>query len=203
MKTQQLIRLDKMFYEPIYLLSKKQEFNKYIFEVCGSTKNIYKVQIYTTSNMIYCNCPDARSYAKNSGVICKHSCFVLIKVLKLINQDDYFKVYILNFEQLEHINHKFNSLEFSENDFIKMDYIDKYKNLKDKITVNPETESICPICYDELEELENKQLNNQCKCCSKIFHNNCLNKWLGFGNTTCPYCRNIIKSNHSNYKSLE
>jgi hypothetical protein len=202
MKTQQLIRLDKMFYEPIYLLSKKQEFNKYMFEVCGSTKNVYKVQIYTTSNMIYCNCPDARSYAKNSGVICKHSCFVLIKVLKLINQDDYFKIYILNFEQLEHINNKFNSLEFSENDFIKMDYIDKYKNLTDfKITVNPETESICPICYDELEELENKQLNNQCECCSKIFHNTCLNKWLSLGNTTCPYCRHLIKSN--NYKSLE
>jgi hypothetical protein len=204
MKTQQLIRVDKMFNEPIYLLSKKKEFNKYIFEVCGSTTNIYKVQIYTTSNMIYCNCPDARSYAKNSGVLCKHCCFILIKVLNIPRQVDYFKIYILNVEQIEHVKNRFNSLEFADNDFIKMDYIDKYKNLKDyKITVNSETESICPICYDELEELENKQLNNQCKCCSKIFHNNCLNKWLCLGNTTCPYCRNLIKSNNNNYKSLE
>jgi hypothetical protein len=204
MKTQQLIRVDKMFCESIYLLSKQKEFNKYIFEVCGSTKNIYKVQIYTTSNMIYCNCPDARSYAKNSGVICKHSCFVLIKVLKMPNQVDYFKIYILNTEQLEHIKNMFNSLEFTENEFIKMEYIDKYKNLKDyKITVNIDTESKCPICYDELEDLENKQINNQCKCCSKIFHNNCLNKWLSLGNSTCPYCRNLIKSNNNNYKSLE
>ena len=44
MKTQQLIRLDKMFYEPIYLLTKKQDGHKYMFEVCGSTKNVYKVQ---------------------------------------------------------------------------------------------------------------------------------------------------------------
>ena len=84
-----------------------------------------------------------------------------------------------------------------------MDYIDKYKNLKDsKIIVKSDTETLCSICYDDFEELENKTLNNQCKCCSKIFHNTCLNKWLGFGNTTCPYCRTTIKSNN-NYKSLE
>ena len=204
MKTQQLIRLDKMFYEQLYLLTKKQDDNKYMFEVCGSTKNVYKVQIYNTCKMIYCNCPDARSYAKKSGVICKHSCFILMKVLKIPKQVDYFKVYILNTEQMEHINDMFNLLEFAENEFIKMDYIDKYNNLKDsKITLKSNTETLCSICYDELEELENTKLNNQCNCCSKIFHNNCLNKWLGFGNTTCPYCRTTIKSNNNNYKSLE
>jgi len=204
MKTQQLTRVDKIFCEPLYLLSKKKESNKYMFDVCGSTKNVYKIQIYTTSNMIYCNCPDARSYAKNSGVICKHSCFILMKVLKIPKQVDYFKVYILNTEQMEHINDMFNLLEFAENEFIKMDYIDKYNNLKDsKITLKSDTETLCSICYDELEELENTKLNNQCNCCSKIFHNNCLNKWLGFGNTTCPYCRTTIKSNNNNYKSLE
>jgi len=204
MKTQQLTRVDKIFCEPLYLLSKKKVSNKYMFDVCGSTKNVYKIQIYTTSNMIYCNCPDARSYAKNSGVICKHSCFILMKVLKIPKQVDYFKVYILNTEQMEHINDMFNLLEFAENEFIKMDYIDKYNNLKDsKITLKSNTETLCSICYDELEELENTKLNNQCNCCSKIFHNNCLNKWLGFGNTTCPYCRTTIKSNNNNYKSLE
>ena len=204
MKTQQLIRLDKMFYEPIYLLTKKQDGHKYMFEVCGSTKNVYKVQIYNTSKMIYCNCPDARSYAKNSGVICKHSCFILVKVLKLINQEDYFNIYLFNEEQLEYIKNKFNSLEFVENEFIKMDYIDKYKNLKDtNITVTPNIELICPICYDELDEIENKKKNNQCKCCSKIFHNSCLDKWITLGNNTCPYCRMTIKSNNNNYKSLE
>jgi hypothetical protein len=204
MNIQQLIRLDKMSYEPIYLLTKKQDVNKYMFEVCGSTKNVYKVQIYTTSKMIYCNCPDSRSYAKHSGVICKHSCFILVKVLKLINQDKYFESYFFNDEQLEYIKNKVNSLEFAENEFIKMDYIDKYINLKDsKIIVSVNTELICPICYDELEELENKTINNQCNCCSKIFHNTCLNKWLTLGNTTCPYCRNLIKNNTNNYKSLE
>ena len=127
-----------------------------------------------------------------------------MKVLKIPKQVDYFKVYILNTEQMEHINDMFNLLEFAENEFIKMDYIDKYNNLKDsKITLKSDTETLCSICYDELEELENTKLNNQCNCCSKIFHNNCLNKWLGFGNTTCPYCRTTIKSNNNNYKSLE
>jgi hypothetical protein len=201
---QQLIRIDKMRHDPLYLLTKKQDENKYIFEVCGSTKNVYKIQIYTTSKMIYCNCPDSRSYSKQSGVICKHSCFILIKVLKLINQDDYFESYFLNDVHLEYIKNKFNSLEFTENEYIKMDYVDKYINLKDsKIILNSNIELICPICYDELDEIDNETKNNQCNCCSKIFHNTCLNKWLTLGNNTCPYCRNIIKSNNNNYKSLE
>lgn len=204
MKVQQLVRIDKIYNEPIYLLTKKKEFNKYIFEICGSTKNIYKVQIYTTCKMIYCNCPDAKSYSKTYGVLCKHCCFILLKVLKLNDSESFFNTLFLNEIQLIHIESIFNILEFKETDYIKMDYISKFNNLKDhNIIVKLDQELMCIICYDDLEDIENKNINNQCKCCLKIFHNKCLNKWLNLGNDTCPHCRYTIKSNNNIYKSLD
>jgi len=202
MKFQQSLRIDKIYDQSIYLLKKSQEDNKFVFEVCGTTKNIYKVQIYKYSKMIYCNCPDAKSYAKQNGVVCKHSCFILLKVLKLINSDDFFKMLLFDDKQLDFIKNEFNKLELIENEYIKMDYVNKFNELpEDKIIIKTDMESFCLICYDELDDIENKKFNNQCKYCFKIFHNKCINKWLNLGNNNCPHCRNLMKSN--NYKYLE
>ena len=202
MKFQQLLRIDKIYDQQIYLLKKNKEDNKFVFEVCGTTKNIYKVQIYKYSKMIFCNCPDAKSYAKQNGVVCKHSCFILLKVLKLINSDDFFNMLLFDDKQLEFIKNEFNKLEFIETEYIKMDYVNKFNELpEDKIIIKKDMESFCLICYDELDDIENKKFNNQCKYCLKIFHNKCINKWLSLGNNNCPHCRNIMKSN--NYKYLE
>ena len=202
MKFQQSLRIDKIYDQPIYLLKKSNEHNKFIFEVCGTTKNIYKIQIYKFSKMIYCNCPDSKSYAKQNGVVCKHCCFILLKVLKLINSDDFFGMLLFDDEQIDYIEKEFNKLEFVENEYIKLDYVKQFNNLsEDKIIVKDDTDLFCPICYDDLVSLENKGLNNQCKYCLKIFHNNCINKWISLGNENCPHCRNIMKSNK--YKNLE
>jgi hypothetical protein len=202
MRVHQLLRIDKIYDQPIYLLTKSHEDNKFVFEVCGTTKNIYKVQIYKKSKMIYCNCPDSKSYAKQNGVVCKHCCFILLKVLNLINSDDFFNMLLFDEKQLEYIKNEFNKLEFIENEYIKMDYVDKFNKLHDdKILIKDDMELFCLICYDELETIENKNINNQCKYCLKIFHNSCINKWLNMGNDNCPHCRNIMKSN--NYKYLE
>lgn len=202
MKIQQLIRIDKIHNDPIYLLTKNNESNKYVFEICGSTKNVYKVQLYKKSKMIYCNCPDSKSYAKNYGVVCKHICFILLKVFKLIESETFFNLLFFNDTQMKYINDEFNKLIFTENDFIKMEYIDKFNKLEDNsICIQDNQELMCIICYDDLDDIKNISLNNQCKKCYKIFHNKCLNKWLALGNYTCPHCRTFIKSNY--YKSLE
>jgi hypothetical protein len=206
MKYQQLIRIDKIYNESLYLLNIEIYDNKYEFKICGSTKNIYKINIYKYSKTIFCNCPDGKSYAKKNGVICKHCCFVIMKVLKVPNIEEFFNILLFNDVQMEYINAKINSLEYVENDFINLEYIDKFKNLKTKTThiiVKKEHETLCPICYDELIDMENKQINNQCTCCHKIYHNKCINKWLNMGNNTCPYCRSEFKSKDNCYDSLD
>jgi len=205
MKHQQLLRIDKIYSDNIYLLSKNSYDNKYEFEICGSTKNIYKVSIYKYSKTIYCNCPDGKSYAKKNGLICKHACFILLKVLKIPNQDLFFNILLLDSEQLDYIETKLESIQFVENDFINMEYLDKFKNLIPndlKNIIKDDDEKICPICYDDLSDIENKKVNHQCTCCLKIYHNSCIQKWTTIGNNTCPYCRTVLK-NVNNYKSLE
>ena len=92
MNSNQKKRLQKVSYEPFYLLNlSKNEKNNLVFDVSGSTANLYQTTIYPESQTVFCNCPDARSWAKKQGCICKHACFVFLRVLKiseneLINQ---------------------------------------------------------------------------------------------------------------------
>ena len=65
MKTQQYCRYNKIFSDNFYLLNKTEHPNKLSFDVSGSTSNIYNVNIYFASKMIYCNCPDAKKGGLN------------------------------------------------------------------------------------------------------------------------------------------
>ena len=219
MNNQQLLRFEKINSEDFFLLNKDNDDVKLIFKICGSTKNVYETKIYFKSKMIFCNCPDSKSWAKKYGVICKHSCFILFKVLRLkINKIDFFKRLIFNSDEIEEIKLRYNSLNLLnfDEEFLNKEYINKFKNLKyecdNKIIIKDKNnmEKFCGICYEDIDNIEdidkNKNLENifQCTICLKILHNKCINKWTTMGNKTCPYCRSLIKKNsNSNYQNLE
>ena len=69
-------------------------------------------------------------YCKRNGVICKHSCFVLLKVLKIPFVNEYFSVLMFTDDQLNYIKETIESIIFEENNFINMNYIAKFKDLK-------------------------------------------------------------------------
>ena len=120
MNNSQYKRYAKLSIEPFYLLNKKYEDNKYIFDMSGSQQDIYTVTIYDNTSeyqgKITCNCPDMNSWAKKQHVVCKHCCFILFKVLKcfiinpdkiytndhtFINTTDFFNVLSLNDYELQ------------------------------------------------------------------------------------------------------
>ena len=147
------LRFEKLNNEDFYLLDKQKEDSKLIFKICGSTKNVYETKIYFKSKMIFCNCPDSKSWAKKYGVICKHSCFVLFKVLRLkIDKMEYFKKLIFDEMQINEIKENFEKLNLLnyEEDFLNQNYINKFKNIKkneeikDKIIVG---EKIIKMIY--------------------------------------------------------
>ena len=211
MKTQQLYRYDKIFSESFYLLNKSQHDNKICFDISGSSSNIYQVNIYYTSKMIYCNCPDAKKWAKNYGVICKHSCFILFKVLKLNIQmyKSYLDSLIFTPFEIENIKGAFQKINMNnQEEFINEEYIEKHQQILEKSKNNNQLQilkpkqsqdNMCCICYDEFKDICNQIENKQCKVCLTILHKNCLNKWLSSGNNTCPYCRSIIKNTQNSY----
>lgn len=75
-----------------YLKSKKENFeildiinskNEYIFYILSKSINIYSVKIDKNTNTISCDCPDGEGFCKKYDCICKHSCFILSKILKI------------------------------------------------------------------------------------------------------------------------
>lgn len=208
---QQLLRFEKINSEDFFLLDKTNDESKLTFKICGSTKNVYETKIYFKSRMIFCNCPDSKSWARKYGVICKHSCFVLFKVLRLkIDKMAYFKKLIFDENQIEEIKNNFDKLNLFnfEQDFLNKDYLSKYKLLKNneqkvRIKDNDEQESFCAICYEDFDDIKNIKDNFQCKICLKVLHNKCINKWLSMGNKTCPYCRSKINNENNKYINLD
>lgn len=210
----QLLRFEKLNSEDFYLLDKNSDDSKLIFKICGSTKNVYETKIYFKSKMIFCNCPDSKSWAKKMGVICKHSCFVLFKVLRLkINKMEYFRKLIFDNSQMEEIKCCYDKLNLLniEQDFINKNYISKFNSLQNNntgkeiiIDEQNKNDDFCAICYEDFENIKNIKENFQCKICLKILHNKCINKWTSMGNKTCPYCRSSIKKDtNNNYINLD
>ena len=66
-----------------YLLDIEKLPDSFKIVVSGSTSNIYEVNINESTRQIKCNCPDGKGYCHNHNTICKHSYFILFKVLKL------------------------------------------------------------------------------------------------------------------------
>jgi hypothetical protein len=213
MKYQQLNRIDKINYEPLYLLNKTNENNKLTFEISGSTNNIYKVQLYFTSKMIYCNCPDAKKWCKLDNIICKHCCFILLKVLNFKEElyDNYFNILIFTNEQITYLKTQFDKINLNNNIYVNEIYLEKYNKLINNIqtnetpciTLKENQDTFCIICYDTFENILDITNNTQCKVCNIITHKVCLNKWINMGNNSCPYCRSIIKTHaNNNYINL-
>lgn len=206
MDLHQELRYGRVFYEPLYLLNIEKENNKYLFNISGSTANVYKISLYDFSGKIFCNCPDAKSHAKYHKCLCKHICFVIFKVLKGTvdkNNTNLFKNLFLSQEEKQKAIEKISNLDiYSGNDFTNMDLIEKFKKIKDldpktlfqvnKVFVSGDD---CPICYNELEE---KIKCVQCPVCNNILHSLCINKWLNMGNSSCPYCRSECWENFKN-----
>ena len=213
---QQLLRFEKLNSEDFFLLNKSHDESKLIFNICGSTKNVYETKIYLKSKMIYCNCPDSKSWARKYGVVCKHCCFVLFKVLRLkIDKMDYFKKLYFEEKVLNEIKENYEKLNLLnyEQDFLNKDISNKFNSIKhntsdskDEIVLKEEDDhdNFCAICYEDFEDIKNIKENFQCNICSKILHLKCINKWITMGNKSCPYCRSIIKKDsNNNYINLE
>uniref|UniRef100_A0A183C5I3 RING-type domain-containing protein n=1 Tax=Globodera pallida TaxID=36090 RepID=A0A183C5I3_GLOPA len=52
--------------------------------------------------------------------------------------------------------------------------------------------SECPICLQPLLASEDVE---ELSSCEHRFHRDCINTWLGHGNTTCPMCRQQVDQN--------
>jgi hypothetical protein len=79
---EQIKRFDKVFMDRIHLLDRKiSARDGATFVVSGSVQCVYHVTLHPNSGRFACDCPDAMSHCKRHRCVCKHVCFVIVKVL--------------------------------------------------------------------------------------------------------------------------
>ena len=204
--THQIRRLNKAKHEHLYLLdysmSKDKNLNSILeFKICGSTKNIYTVTL--KDRQLKCDCPDNFAGCRYFNVICKHSCFVLCKVLKgsesifeslrnrnnMIINDHYMK-HILN--EFSKLNDRIQIQNQNQNQTIsKKDLIEKYKKIqKQELESNSKTKSNEPYksIFKYTGDLSEKHESDVCGIC---FNELKLDTLMAM----CPDCHNIVHIN--------
>jgi|UniRef100_A0A6C0IV35 hypothetical protein len=198
---EQTKRLDKIMYEKLFLIAVEYDGNSTCeVKVTGSTGNLYTVTIdvsKTTTqafDVFSCNCPDSLKRAKDAKVLCKHSCFVLLRVMRLP---------VEFFQNVDCAIVKRHIVEFRERipppEIVNQQYQLRYlemsspekENRKRKFDVDEKTKigDDCGIC---LEPTSDDAACLGCPQCRNCLHKECVDIWLRaqhYGKKACPLCR--------------
>ena len=212
MSYHQKSRFFKIFQEDFFLLNIEKFPNNFKVDISGSSKNIYSITLFENTKKIKCNCPDMKSWASYNKCICKHSCFLLFKVLKLKDLGDFFNNLQFNnniFDniiiELFNLLNRLNNIDNTDINLFEgitnKELLEKYKKIinkkkeikeekKDKYASKKENKNdMCSICFNDFEEKEELL---DCPKCKQTIHKLCMEKWLSLGKSTCVYCRSDV-----------
>jgi hypothetical protein len=153
----------------------------------------YDIKLYKTDpkGMFWCSCADHKFNSTKKNIVCKHICFLICKIAKVL-KPDVFENKKFNDEDLALLLAKLTST----GDIWKDQTIAK---ILDKITLDTFKQFIkaiddcCPVCFNDLTDDDKPQLL-ACPTCKNYIHSECADIWLE-QKTCCAWC----KSNYWEY----
>lgn len=182
------------------------------FTVLGTirngTRDSYTVKWYRWTpigHAFWCNCPDHKFNSARKNMVCKHICFLVTKVGRILDP-----VFFENhrFSEAQHAQFREavgNAAIFAdgarERDRLATPTLTTSVPSRSMVSRDARraqfmegrrpvgAEDSCPICYDEMGGGE--CLN--CPTCSNNVHRDCMEVWLERHNT-CVYCRSDVWS---------
>lgn len=168
--------------QQLYLVERKNDLD---YLVMGSTGNIYSVSIQKQPQ---CTCPDYKQRKKR----CKHIYFVLLRIMKVKNEDQ------LEYSDADLIQMIKNIPEITKNLIVNKKVAEEYKKIDSKtglVEKNMDADDLCPICLDDLN---NGQPIDYCKfSCGKCIHEACLKMWIqGSKSNKCLFCTQPWTKSH-------
>jgi len=202
MNLQQEKRYAKLNTERFYLLGYDTDNKQNLqYHISGSTRNVYTVTVYPQTAKIFCTCPDAKSWAARYNCICKHSLFILYRVLKVfdaVNHPFFDRMWFTAME-LECIQLSTEYLQAHLDGGVVNDELTRrFKQLNDETetetpttTIRFDANDLCGVCFLELEHGSEAEYI-ACPKCKKAAHQDCIQKWIDSGQRLCVYCRQDV-----------
>jgi uncharacterized Zn finger protein len=159
----------------------------------------YDVKLYKPNSNVkgsfWCSCPDHKFNSSKKQMVCKHVCFVVCRVGKIIDHE-FFNTKQLSEEQyaillsrLDNTHHLLRDLTIS-----RPTQENKLLIFKQREKVISE-EDMCPICYDALDADCDQTLS--CPTCLNYVHKGCIEVWME-RNVSCVYCRSDVWKHYKN-----
>lgn len=155
-----------------------------IFTVLGSirneTRDTYQIKLFNKGSF-YCNCPDHKFNSSKKRIVCKHICFLLCKVAKMLDPEFFITRQFTESQLiifLSRIENKKKILD--DRSLSKAAGAPVFNNFSKDI----KPDEPCPICFEEMA------FDNivSCPTCTNYVHKQCILVWLE-RNSTCVYCR--------------
>jgi len=192
----------------LYLVDYKQNTDAKKKDVLGSftilgtynhnknSREQYEVRLYKHNSndkgSLWCSCLDQKLNSGSKKTVCKHICFIVCRVAKIMTVK-YFDTKQLSEAEINSLVEKVTSGQFDKNlqRAIAVLSIDAFKERKKQI----DDEDVCPICYDEFGT---KQLLS-CPTCTNYVHEECMAVWMEKQHK-CVYCTSKVWENYERCK---
>ncbi len=148
----------------------------------------YEVKVFENDpkGSFWCSCADHKFNSAKKNIVCKHICFIVCKVLKIL-EPGYFDTKTLTPTQLTELLNKFNvdSEMWKDKKIVRTSNkvtIQDFKNF-----IRPVSDT-CSFCYDEMTDAD-IPVSCACPLCKHCFHEECMDVWLE-AQTKCSFCSN-------------
>jgi hypothetical protein len=165
----------------LYLSDFSETQDELVVEVLGTKRanKRAKYRVCLQQGSFTCNCSDFIYRGSKLGVVCKHICFVVFKVAKILSMSFIETRKMSNCESRRFCEAMRSSVLWQNKE-----YCVKALNIKFKDFTKEKEDCSCPICFDAIHETDSVS----CPECKNYIHEHCMMVWLE-SCATCVYCR--------------
>ncbi len=162
----------------------------------------YKIKWFklpATRGSFWCNCPDHKFNSTKKQIVCKHICFLVCRVARLLDAG-FFETRQFTAEQhMLFLRTVQENTIFTDNQYVRASFLipptDNASLVEQRRSIFFESrkpitdEDTCPICCDTMET----SACLSCPTCSNNIHRECMEVWLE-RKASCVYCRSNVWS---------
>lgn len=214
---EQLRRLNRVFSEQFFLLStdttppEGDDMALARFLVSSSSGSSSYEVVLRRSGFFHCSCPDARGHCVRHMCVCKHVCFLLVRVLRRLDVGffDGAPRFRLSSDAIEDVQRKCRDIaSHAEAGAIASRVSGDCAaaprgHATDLLFGAPRREpeagvDECPVCYEALVSLGGDEAHPRgalvgCPACGNGVHAACMVRWLAHAPVpSCVYCRDTV-----------